>query len=567
MVDGLLEKMKKFSSLRSYFFIVISVFLLLLSACGSESETPTPPATAPIAAVADTAVPPTETPTSEPTEVPPTETPTPLPTETPAPTATPTQTPLEEAKAATVRIVPQGSDYLETLIGDGTGIIVNGSGLVLTSNQLVDGAGLVQVYIEGQEESMTAEVVGRSACDNLAVLKLLGSDFPAISIGILDALEEDVQIIGYPAGESAQNIEEMTLLDLEFPTTLIPAGFSAVTGTLELDTVLDSGFIGAPMVTVDGRFLGLITYAGNGGKPAAFLPLPFIRPLLGQLEQGNNLNWIGLNAGVITTGDAELLGIEADPGLFVYAVDFRGPAGAADIRNGDIITEIGGNDLTGEDGFEIYCAALRSYSEGDAFDITVSRAGSRYVGQINGDPLTEAVIVELPSEVGTNEPPAPPAGGADATLLASMQATEANMRSVGGTIDSLGANGCLNPPLVEAGPGDGPGTAGPAAEIEAHPGCIHSITDCQVILDRYAQITNPPTIDLSNASQAVINANANHQAAIDTFVSGASSLIDACRAFVADPSLTINSLAFGLARQGIDNALAILVPAIQSLQG
>lgn len=550
-------------------FILIPVLLVILAACDTETETPTlaaTPTSAEIAAATDTPEPPTNTPTPEPTDPPPTETSTPSPTETPTPTATPTQTPLEQAQAATVRIVAQGSEYLETLIGSGSGIIYDSSGLVLTSNNLVDGAGLIQVSVEGREESLTAQVVGRSACDNLAVLKLLGSDFPAVSIGVSDALEERVRIIGYPAGESNQTTEDNELIALEPSTTISPTRFSAVTGTIPLESRLDSGFSGAPIVTADGRFTGLVTYPGTEEELAAVLPLPQIRPILGLLEQGNNLNWIGLNAGLITAKEAELGGIEVEPGIFVYAVDFRGPAGTADLRTGDFITSLGGSDLTGEDGFALYCAALRNYNEGDPLDITVLRAGSRFLGQINGDPLDEEVIVvATPPEEGDTDP-APPDDDIRSALLAIIQTTDADMRSIGGTIDSLASNGCLTQTLLAGSSNAGPAGTGPAAETQAHPGCIHNISDCQVILDRYNRITNPPPLDLSNADQEVLDAYAIFQTALDRFIGGATPLVEACRAFVLDPNLTINSLAFGLARYGADEALIILAPALEALQ-
>jgi hypothetical protein len=175
------------------------------------------------------------------------------------------------------------------------------------------------------------------------------------------------------------------------------------------------------------------------------------------------------------------------------------------------------------------------------------------------------VVVEAHTDEGTTTQP--PAADAKATFLAIIQTTDAEMRSMGGTIDSLATNGCLGPALLAASSNGDPGSAGPTADIEAHSGCIHSISDCQVILDRYGRITNPPAVDLTNASQEVVDANVTLQAAIDTFTNGANPLVGACQAFVADPNLSINTLAFGLARQGVDNALIILAPALVALQG
>jgi S1-C subfamily serine protease len=541
-------------------FIVLAFILLLLATCDTEAETPTPAptATAEVAlAATDTAGPPSETPTAEPTEAPPTDTPTPAPTETPLPTPTPTPSPLELAQAATVRIVVEGSEFLETVIGSGTGVLYDEGGLILTSNHLVDGAGLIQVSIEGREESLTAQIVGRSACDNVAVLQLLGSDFPSATMSEDDSLDGRVQIIGYPLGETNQSTQE-SASDTE--TSQISAGFATMTGTVQLDTSLDSGFSGAPVLTGDGLFSGLVVYTGSENTHAVVSPLSTIMPLLAELEAGTNLNWIGVNAGPLSADSAEALGIETEPGLFVYAVDFRGPGGQADIRNGDVITEIGGVDVTGEDSLEQYCSVLRENPEGEALDIVVRRDDNNYLGQLYGDPLEEEVIV-----VEETEEEAPAAGGSQGELLAVIQNTQAELNNIGGTIDSLAANGCLGQPLLAA--GDGPMNASPEEETLAHPGCIHSISDCEIIVAAYGRIANPPGVNVNGADPLMVNANATHQAAISTFVNGAANLVEACRAFIGDPNLSIGPLAFGLARQAVSDAVNMLIPAIQQLQG
>lgn len=554
---------------RNCFFLTLFVTFLLifLAGCGLENETPTP--TAALAAATETPQPATDTPSPTPTTPPPTETLSPLPTETPEPTATPTQTALEQAQSATVRIVVEGSEYLETLIGGGTGIIYDSSGLVLTANHLVEGAGLVQVSIEGTEGSLSAEIIGRSACDNLAVLKLLGTDFPAVSLSETDALGAGVQVIGYPIGETTQNKEESAI---EEEPPLISAGFADITGTLPLDVALDPGYSGAPVLTGDGQLTGLIVYPGSEMANAAVLPLSYMTLVVAQLEQGNNLNWIGLNTGPLTAESAEQIGIEPGSGLFVYAVDFRGSAGQADAQYGDIITEIGGVDVTNEDGLEQYCSVLRNNQEGEVLDIVVLRNGSRYLGQINGEPLAEeVVVVETPPEETTEAQPS--ANSPKSALLAIIQSTDFDMRSIVGTIDSILASGCLNNPHLTASYNQGsskanPTVLGPTAETEAHPapGCAHTVSDCQSIVDRHARITNPPAVDLSSAGQELLQANEILQTSLSVYLDKGRPLVEACQSFVLDSNQSIPTNSFGNARQGIAEALNILAPAFQLLQ-
>jgi hypothetical protein len=109
--------------------------------------------------------------------------------------------------------------------------------------------------------------------------------------------------------------------------------------------------------------------------------------------------------------------------------------------------------------------------------------------------------------------------------------------------------------------------ASPEEETLAHPGCIHSISDCEIIVAAYGRIANPPGVNVNGADPLMVNANATHQAAISTFVNGAANLVEACRAFIGDPNLSIGPLAFGLARQAVSDAVNMLIPAIQQLQG
>jgi hypothetical protein len=332
-----------------------------------------------------------------------------------------------------------------------------------------------------------------------------------------------------------------------------------MTGTLNLDSSLDSGFSGAPVLDGDGLLVGLIVYTGNDDQRGSLMPAAALQPVLAQLEQGINLNWVGLNAGPLSAAEAEKIGIEPADGLFVYGVDFRSPAGQADVRIGDFITEIGGTAVEGENALGAFCAALRDSQPDEALGITVMRNDTRYLGQLNGDPLAkEVIVVETAPE--TTPTPVGPASTPKTELLTVMQRTESDMRVMGGTIDSLIANGCLAPPGEEP-PAQNP----PALSPKAHPACVHSVGECQTIISLYTRITNPPAVNLTGASGAVINANNSLQAAIARFDEGTRSFAGACQSFIQDPNIEIGSNIFAFARFAIDESLNILVPAIQGL--
>ena len=64
----------------------------------------------------------------------------------------------------------------------GSGVIVSPEGYVLTNNHVVDGATDVKVTLSDKRE-LKAKIVGTDPKTDIAVLKLEGSNFPAITLG------------------------------------------------------------------------------------------------------------------------------------------------------------------------------------------------------------------------------------------------------------------------------------------------------------------------------------------------------------------------------------------------
>jgi serine protease Do len=80
---------------------------------------------------------------------------------------------IDSARAGVVRIVAQGSyvDPAEGLIssaGSGSGFIIDPEGHVVTNAHVVEGAGLIRVYLD-DDEPVTARILGVSECNDLAV--------------------------------------------------------------------------------------------------------------------------------------------------------------------------------------------------------------------------------------------------------------------------------------------------------------------------------------------------------------------------------------------------------------
>ena len=68
----------------------------------------------------------------------------------------------------------------QQLLGEGSGVIVRADGFILTNNHVVEGAQQIQVEL-ADKRVLPARLIGTDPDTDLAVIKIEGSDFPAVA--------------------------------------------------------------------------------------------------------------------------------------------------------------------------------------------------------------------------------------------------------------------------------------------------------------------------------------------------------------------------------------------------
>jgi len=350
----------------AFAWTVLLVISLTVASCGggaSPTETPAPTSTRNVTA-------------------------TPAPTPTPAPTATPENvvSALEDVKRATIRIAAQGS-FVEpgaglqlNIPGNGSGFIIDESGIAVTNNHVVTGAALLQVYVGGEDKARNAKVLGVSECSDLAVIDIDGDGFPylewydgAISVGL------DVYAAGFPLGDP-----EFTLTRgiVAKERANGETNWASVDAVLEHDATINPGNSGGPLVTSDGQVIG-VNYAGASktGQYFAIVRDEAIR-ILEQLRAGQDVTSIGVNGQAVNDG-------EGLSGIWVASVESGSRADKAGVEGGDIITKLEGLVLATDGTMADYCDILRSHDPQETLDLEVLRLSTEEVleGQINGREL------------------------------------------------------------------------------------------------------------------------------------------------------------------------------------
>jgi serine protease Do len=364
------KKMNKFL-LRS--FVIVTILLMVLTACSPAAPQPTaaPQATS---APAETAKPAATTP----------------PQATSAPT-TPANlvTSLDNVKSATIQIEAQGT-FIDPQVGmvvngagRGSGFIIDPSGIAVTNNHVVTGAALLKVWVGGNKDKVyNAKVLGVSECSDLAVIKITGSDFPYLQwhdgtpkVGL------EVYAAGYPLGDPEFTLTKGIVSKEKAGGN---TNWASVGSVLEHDASINPGNSGGPLVDKDGKIVG-INYAGNSNTRQFFaIARSEADSVLSELQSGKDVNSIGVNGQVIITEDRSLSGV------WVSSVKSGSPADKVGLKAGDIILQMEGLVL-GTDGTKAdYCQILRSHNATDTLSLNVLRWQAQQLleGSLNGRQLT-----------------------------------------------------------------------------------------------------------------------------------------------------------------------------------
>lgn len=306
---------------------------------------------------------------------------------------------LETVKDATIRIEAQGSfvnpeDFQQvTFAGQGTGFIIDPSGIAVTNNHVVTGSAFLQVYIDGEENPRNARILGVSECSDLAVIDIDGDGYPYLAWydGNVD-VGLDMYLAGYPLAGNEEYTLNRGIISKAAANGETP--WSSVDAVLEYDATSNGGNSGGPVVTSDGKVIA-VHYAGNREARQAFgISSAIAQNVVARLRAGEDVNAIGINGQAFLNPEAGLAGI------WVASVASGSPADAAGIRGGDIITHLEGLQLATDGTMADYCDILRSRNPEDTMSVQVLRfaTGEVLEGQINGRALE--VVSTMSQAVG-----------------------------------------------------------------------------------------------------------------------------------------------------------------------
>ena len=258
----------------------------------------------------------------------------------------------------------------------GSGVIVSPEGYVLTNNHVVDGATDVKVTLSDKRE-YKAQVVGTDPKTDIAVLKLTGDKFNAITLGDSTKVQvgDYALAIGDPFG-----VGQTVTMGIVSAKGRGNLGIEDYEDFIQTDAPINPGNSGGALVNDRGELVGIntaiLSHGSGGNEGIGFaIPINLARNVMGQiLDHGKvTRGYLGVVIQPITPAMLKALNLDKLQGALVGDVSVKGPAKDAGVQRGDVILAINGDTVV--DSNELR-NTISMMPPGQTVKLTVSRNGS-----------------------------------------------------------------------------------------------------------------------------------------------------------------------------------------------
>lgn len=243
----------------------------------------------------------------------------------------------------------------EELMGEGSGVIIDDRGYVMTSWHVIEGARAGEVVLNDGTK-LSASLVGYDKSTDLAILKIKdesGGECPSVEFGDSDAVRvgEVAIAIGSPfslqssvtVGHVSQKGRKVHILPYE--------------DFIQTDAAINEGNSGGPLIDVDGRLIGINTAKKTDdqqkGVGIAFaIPSNLAMVVAKSIIEKGKHEWPWIGASFYTIEKPFNDDIFGGAGVVISQVWNDTPAARAGVQPGTAVLAVDGMDVQSEQDIE-----------------------------------------------------------------------------------------------------------------------------------------------------------------------------------------------------------------------
>jgi serine protease Do len=270
------------------------------------------------------------------------------------------------------------------LEGQGSGIILDKSGLIVTNNHVIDGANQVHVSLK-DGRTFTGEVVGADEATDVAVIRVNASDLPAAELGDSERLRVGQFVLAIGNALALPGGPTVSMGVLSAKGRPLPGSDFIFEGLLQTDAAVNPGNSGGPLADLDGRIIGITTLMIPYAQGMGFaIPINTVKKIAQEILESGRVSrrWIGISGIDVTPQLARRYSLQADSGFLVAEVVPRSPADYAGVRNGDVIVGAAGEEVKHTKDLLV---AISKVTVGGKVNLEVNRLGRK--GRLEVSPV------------------------------------------------------------------------------------------------------------------------------------------------------------------------------------
>ncbi len=260
----------------------------------------------------------------------------------------------------------------------GSAVVIDPEGYLITNFHVVAEAAEIRIQLSDGRLA-NPQVVGVDAETDLALLKVDLGALPAIKLGNSAQLRigDVVLAIGNPYGL----------------TKSVTQGIVSATGRhgledlvtfedfIQTDAAINAGNSGGALINVAGELVGINTAVlaqDSGTEGIGFaIPVDLARGVVDEIKEHGRVirGYLGLQPDDMTSAERSALGVEGNVGIMLSIVFENSPADMADLRQGDVIVAINGEEIFSQRQAQLVVAGT---SPGDKVSIVGIRDRQRF---------------------------------------------------------------------------------------------------------------------------------------------------------------------------------------------
>ena len=263
--------------------------------------------------------------------------------------------------------------HTTTSAASGSGFILTADGYIVTNYHVIENAQKIQVTTY-DNTSYNALLVGYDESNDIAVLKIEAENLTPVVIGDSSNMNvgDDVVAIGNPLGELTFSLTggKVSALNREVTTS------EGVTMELiQTDCAINSGNSGGALFNMHGEVIGITNakYSTSSSSEASIDNIGFAIPISNVIDIIESIIEKGYVStpyiGVTVTNASAQYSFD---GALVAGVSTNSPAQEAGLQEGDVITAVNGEAITGSSDLK---SKISSSEVGDILSLEVYRNG------------------------------------------------------------------------------------------------------------------------------------------------------------------------------------------------